>query len=157
VRAGVGLGVVVAGVAAAMLVRSGGVAPSGTLVIDAVPWATITAIEAESGERQVLPSPASTPLSLSLPAGNYEVIVSGPPPESEERRISVRVEPDGGTIVPTIRFRALSPDEYFGQYLAAPPVPAEPVAALPAPSAPVSAGAAPPAVAPPVPVPGVTP
>ncbi len=92
------------------------VPPAGTLVIDAVPWGTITAIEAENGERLPLPSPASTPLALSLPAGTYQVSIAGPTPESDAQRISVTVERDAATVAPTVRFTAVTPEAYFEQY-----------------------------------------
>ena len=162
--------VVVGGIVAAIVLVPAAVPETGFLVIDAVPWATITAIESESGERQPLPSPASTPLMVTLPAGTYQLLVTGPPPESETQRISVRVEPNAGTMVPTIRFRTLTPEEYFDQYLGTPVTPADPAAAAPgtpstttpaapvpgtpatpAPSAPVDSSAA----APSTPAPGV--
>ncbi len=123
--------VVAAGIVAAIVLRPAPIPSTGVLVIDAAPWATITTIEAESGERQPLPSPASTPLTVTLPAGNYRVLVSGPPPESEAQTINVRVEPDGGTIVPVIRFRTLTPEEYFDQYLVAPVAPGDPATTTP--------------------------
>jgi hypothetical protein len=123
-----------------------GPAPTGSLVIDAVPWATITAIESEGGERVALPPSPSTPLSLTLPTGTYQVVVAGPPPESQTQRITVQIETGTSTVAPVIRFRALTPDEYFEQYLAAPTastpepgiVPAELVPATPTPTSPVA-------------------
>jgi len=148
IRASIAGAVVAAAISVAIVLMPAAVPGTGTLVIDAVPWATITAIEAENGERQPLPSESSTPLSLSLPAGNYELTVAGPPPDAQEQRISVRVEANAGTVVPTIQFRTLTPDEYFGQYLLAPPTPAEPAPAAPAPAVAPPAGVAPAAAAP---------
>ena len=112
--------VAVLAIAAAILFLPAAVPPAGTLVIEAVPWATVTAIEGEGGERQPLPASASTPLWLNLPAGTYQVTVSGPPPDLQQQQITVSVEPNVGSVAPTIRFRALTPEEYFEQYLVAP-------------------------------------
>ncbi len=110
----------IAVLAAAIMSIAGGPAPAGTLILDAVPWATVSAVVTEDGEPQTLPSPASTPLSLTLPAGNYEVVLVGPPPDSQEQRVSVRVEAQTAVAVPVVRFRPITPEEYFEQYLAAP-------------------------------------
>jgi len=115
------LGVVIVAGVATMLFS--GPAPSGTVVIDAVPWGTITAIETEGGDKVALPSTSSTPLSLSLPAGTYQVVITGPPPELQTQRITIEIQRDGTTVAPMVRFRMLTPDEYFEQYLAAPTAP----------------------------------
>src|SRR4029077_10753411 len=94
------------------------VPPPGTLVIDAAPWGTITAIDAQNGNHLPLPSAASTPLSISLPAGTYQVTVTGPPPESQAQRFTVRVDPNGANVAPLVRFHVMTPEEYFEQYLA---------------------------------------
>jgi tetratricopeptide (TPR) repeat protein len=117
------------GTAALLLVIAGAVAlvtgpapvpPTGTLVIDAVPWAAITAIEADDGSRQPLPSPAATPLSVALPVGTYKVHLAGPPPGSEARIVTVQVGANAVASAPLERFQTLTPEEYFEQYLAAP-------------------------------------
>ncbi len=121
-----------------------GPTPTGTVVIDAVPWASITAIETESGEPVALPPSPSTPISLTLPVGTYQVVMTGPPPESQTQRITVQVVTGAATAVPLIKFRALTPEEYFEEYLAAPTTPeagtapVEPPPATPAPSSPVA-------------------
>jgi Protein kinase domain len=118
--------VAVAAIIVAIVLIPAAIPQNGVLVIDAVPWATITAIQSEDGQQQPLPSPASTPLMVTLPAGTYQVLVTGPPPESEPQRITVQVEPNAGTVAPPIRFRTLTPEEYFEQYLAAPVAAADP-------------------------------
>jgi hypothetical protein len=143
--------VAVALIVTAILLMPAAIPQSGVLVIDAVPWATITAIQSENGEQQPLPSPASTPMMLTLPAGTYVVSVTGPPPESQPQQVTVQVQPNAGTVVPTMQFRALTPEEYFEQYLAAPTAPADPSLATPGtPSATTPPAAAPgsPAAAP---------
>jgi hypothetical protein len=83
-----------------------------------------------------LPSPASTPLSLTLPAGSYRVVVTGPPPESQPQQVDVRIETGAPSVVPLLRFRSVTPEEYFEQYLTSPAgssdVPGTPVEPQPA-------------------------
>jgi hypothetical protein len=112
------------------------------VVIDAVPWGTVVAIESADGEPQPLPS-GSTPVVLTLPAGDYQVVVAGP--DLVTQRISVRVEPEGATTAPSLQFKSFTAEEYFEQYLATPPAsPANPAAtdtpaAVPADAAPATA------------------
>jgi hypothetical protein len=130
--------VVVAVVAAGLMLAPRSVPLTGTAIIDAVPWANVTGIEAEDGTRPALPSAASTPLSIALPAGTYRVRLVGPPPEAESRLITVQVQANGMTSTPVERFRMLTPEEYFEPYLASVPaalLPAEEPAS-PAESAP---------------------
>jgi hypothetical protein len=131
----------VASLAVGILTIAGGPAPTGTLILDAVPWATISAVVSEDGDPQQLPSPASTPLALRLPAGNYEVVLVGPPPDSQEQRVSVRVDAETAVAVPVVRFRPLTPEEYFEQYLAPPaetPLSPAPASSPPAVSTPAT-------------------
>ena len=65
------VGIVIAVVVGTMLLS--GPTPTGTVVIDAAPWGTITAIETDGGDPVALPSSPSTPLSLTLPVGTYQV------------------------------------------------------------------------------------
>jgi hypothetical protein len=117
-----------------------GPAPTGTTIIDAVPWATITAIIDDSGAAQPLPaSPATTPMALTLPAGTYQITLTGPSPESKTETVSVTIEANGTAVVPVTRFQGLSVDEYFEQYIGAGDAPA--VTAAP-PSEPAATGVA---------------
>jgi hypothetical protein len=125
---GVILALLVAVAAVVVVVRLTAIPPAGTLVIDAAPWGTVAAIETQKGERLPLPSLASTPLSISVPSGTYQVTVTGPPPESQTQRITVRVDPNGSNVAPLVRFQAMTPEGYFEQYLTA-STPAEPVPA----------------------------
>lgn len=112
--------------------------PTGILVIDAVPWATVTSIHGESGSAQALPAQASTPLSLSLPAGTYQIVLTGPPPESKVTTVTARVDVAGVAVVPITRFETGTVEGYFEQYLTSsgsasvPPAAAQPKAAPPA-------------------------
>ena len=130
----------VVGVGVFLLTR--GPAPTGIAVIDAVPWANVTAVQNDDGEPQPLPSPASTPLALTLPAGTYQITLTGPPPESKTETVSVRIDVGGTSVVPPTRFQAMTVEEYFELYLGtgdpaatpAIPAPAETAAAAPAPA-----------------------
>ena len=100
----------------------------------------------ESGESQPLPSPAATPLVLTLPAGTYQVTLTGPPPELKTETVSVRVDVGGRSLVQAPRFQSLTVEEYFEQYIGAGDAPAA-VPAAPAPAdtatpAPAATGAA---------------
>ena len=114
----VGAGVVaVTAIAVAAWTLTGGTAPTGTAVIDAVPWANITEIRNEGGDLQPLPSSAATPLSLALPAGTYQISLTGPPPESKKETVTLRVEAGRTNVVPVTRFKSLTVEEYFEEYL----------------------------------------
>jgi tetratricopeptide (TPR) repeat protein len=96
------------------------VVPAGTLVIDAVPWATITAIVGEDGSAVTLPAVASTPLSLEVPAGTYRVDVQGPPPQEDRRQLEGTVVAGQTLVVPRLEFSPLTTDTYFEPYIASP-------------------------------------
>jgi hypothetical protein len=114
-----------------------GPAPTGTTIIEAVPWANVTEVRNESGEVQPLPSPASTPLALALPAGSYQITLTGPAPESKTETVTVRVDVGGTTVAPVARFQSMSVEEYFEQYIGAGDAPAP--EAAPAPASPPAA------------------
>jgi serine/threonine-protein kinase len=89
---------VVLAVAAALVVAVGGVAwllrdrlapaagrgadaaaaATGLLVIHAVPWGEVVSVTDAAGAARPLPAGASTPLSLTVPAGSYTVAVRSP-------------------------------------------------------------------------------
>jgi len=89
----------------------------GTTVVEAIPWATVAGIETEDGTRVTVPPMASTPIALDLRPGTYKVRLIGPPPESETRLITVHVQEGQVTVAAPQRFRTLTPEEYFEQYL----------------------------------------
>ena len=88
--------------------------PTGLVVIEAVPWATVTAIRGADGANH-LATPAATPLSMSLPAGKYSADLAGPS-SSQTRTIEIDVTGDGVTVAPAAVFTPLTSDEYFKQY-----------------------------------------
>jgi hypothetical protein len=88
----------------------------GTLVLEAAPWAAVLSVRSADGATQPLPEPAATPLSLRLPAGTYDVVMAGPPSEPESRQFSVQVQAGSVAYAPVVRFRAMSPEEYFARH-----------------------------------------
>jgi hypothetical protein len=129
--AGAGVAVLaVAGGTGYLLTR--GPAPTGTTIIDAVPWANVTEVRDERGEVQPLPSPASTPVALTLPAGTYQITLTGPPPESKTETVTVRIDVGGTSVAPTARFQSMSVEEYFEEYIGAGDAPAPETTQAPA-------------------------
>jgi serine/threonine protein kinase len=122
IAAGVAAGLAIVAIVAAAVMNwpSASAPPTGSLVLEAVPWATVTFIQSEDGTSHPVPPPGATPMSLALPAGTYQIRVSGPPPESESRLITVRIEAGAVAAPPVERFRVLTPAEYFEQYLMSP-------------------------------------
>ncbi len=121
-------------VGAVFALRPPPVPATGGLVIEAVPFAAVTGIEAVAdGSRPALPPNASTPLTMTLPAGTYRVRLVGPAPENESRLVTVEVLANGVAAPAIEPFRALTPAEYFEQYLSS-PQPAEDGLAPPAPA-----------------------
>ena len=109
--------VAVAVIAIVAIALQPGVAPTGVATLDALPWATVTRIEAEDGTVQALPEEASTPLALTLPEGTYKVTLTGPPPASESRIVTVQVQ-GGVTAAPMLeRFTPMTLEQYFDPYL----------------------------------------
>ena len=106
--------------------------PTGTLVLDASPWGSIVAIQKENGESVAVPPSPFTPLSVTLPPGTYRLIIAGPPDETQPQQITVRIESGASTMPPLVRFRALTPEQYFEEYLSS---------AAPTPDSGVSPGA----------------
>jgi hypothetical protein len=102
---------------AAVLWRPGTAVPAGVLVIDAVPWAAVTSIQGEDAKTVALPRTASTPFSMSLPAGSYRIVLTGPPPESRRTELRATVTPAVTTIAPPAQFQMLTPEQYFEPYL----------------------------------------
>jgi hypothetical protein len=108
----------IAGAAAGvwMLTRPAAVVSPVMVVIDAVPWATVSTIEREGGEAAPLPVQASTPLAVPLEPGMYHVSLVGPPPGSEARRIPLQVESGKPSPMVLERFTPMTVDEYFRGY-----------------------------------------
>jgi serine/threonine protein kinase len=108
--------VLVIGIAAfVMFTRPTPTVAKGILVIDAVPWASISAIEAANGQKIAIPTPAATPLSLTLPTGTYHVVLAGP--ASESQAYDVTVAAGQAVMTPVKTFGTLTPEMYFEPYL----------------------------------------
>jgi hypothetical protein len=107
----------IAAAAVAAFMMTGGSAATGTAVIDATPWANITEIRNEAGVLQPLPAQPSTPVSLTLPTGTYQISLAGPPPQSKKETVTLRVNAGQTSVAPVTRFQSLSVEEYFDEYL----------------------------------------
>jgi len=103
--------------AAAVLMLTGGATATGIAVIDAAPWAAILEIRNADGDLQPLPPDAATPLSLTLPAGDYQVLLAGPPPQSRRETVTLRVRVGETSVAPIPRFQSLTVEEYLDEYL----------------------------------------
>jgi tetratricopeptide (TPR) repeat protein/predicted Ser/Thr protein kinase len=88
-------------------------AARGALVVEALPWANVTAITDGDGVNQ-LTAPAATPLSTSVPVGRYTVTFRGP--ANAERSITVEVGADGVAVAPVVRFEDVTGKTYFEKY-----------------------------------------
>jgi serine/threonine protein kinase len=91
--------------------------PTGMLVVDALPWGTVTEIRSADGVAHTVPADAATPLVVSLPSGDYEITIQPPTAESKPRRIRVTLEQERVVLAPVAAFERISVDEYFTQYL----------------------------------------
>jgi hypothetical protein len=131
--------VLVAAVAVVVVAILSRPVPTGTLALDAIPWATVTRIEAEDGTVQPLPEQASTPLTLTLPLGTYRITLAGPPPQQDSRVVTIEVGAEGVASPAPERFTTITLEEYFEQYLASPASgPADGTASAPATSDPAA-------------------
>ena len=113
-----GLVVMVGAVAVWLATRPAAPVPLVPLIVDAAPWATVTAVARADGRREALPPEASTPLTLTLAPGAYRVTLVGPPPESESREVSVNIAAASDSSRVFEQFAHISPDDYFRRYAA---------------------------------------
>jgi Protein kinase domain len=137
--AGIAAGVVVIAIAVIAYFLTRGPLPTGTLVIEAAPWGTVTAIRGEDGREQTVPPQASTPLSIALPEGTYQITLTGP--DSKTATVSAHVGVGGIAVAPMARFDTVTVEQYFEQYLGGSTASAE--RAAPASAADAAATAAP--------------
>ena len=83
----------------------------GKLAIDAMPWGEVTEIRGADGKVQELPGSRTTPMLVSLMAGNYTVSVSdGNGGASKNLSVTVAAQQ---TVVASAKFDSLSADDYF--------------------------------------------
>jgi serine/threonine protein kinase len=133
--------VLVLGISVPILVsvlRPPEVSPSGTVLIDAVPWGTVMTVRSADGKEHTLPSDSLTPLLINLPPGSYDITVAGPGSGSESRQVRVDVAADGVASAPVVRFPTVTVEDYFKQYLKGPTEPASDVAGVQGADVPVS-------------------
>jgi len=81
----------------------------GTVVLDALPWAEVVRITDERGNRLEIPPNSFTPLTLMLPAGDYEVALRN----GSTRTAKIRVTNDGVSRMDPIDFGRVDPADYF--------------------------------------------
>lgn len=86
-------------------------AASGQVLLEAQPWAEITAITNGAGQNMDLEEGTHTPVLFSLPPGPYEIRLSNPE-AGESRTIAVQVR-SSETTRGTVDFGALGLDDYF--------------------------------------------
>jgi len=84
-----------------------------SVLVDAVPWATIKELRNETGSLVPLPEAASTPLALPLAPGTYSIVLEGPPPASDRYEGTIRVAAGMSPVLVVHSFPALTPNEYF--------------------------------------------
>ncbi|HTU99746.1 MAG TPA: protein kinase [Luteitalea sp.] len=103
----------------------------GAVVLEALPWAQVTAITDSEGVNQ-LATPAPTPFSTTVPVGRYTVTFRGP--SGAERTVTVDVAAEGIAVAPVARFEDVSGQTYFDKYFkpATPPPAVVPEAGTPA-------------------------
>ena len=143
---GIAAGVVAILAVAGVMLLTGGPPPAGAIVVDAAPWATVTSIQTDGGDAMSIPTPASTPLVLTLPEGTYRVALAGPAGGSQSQEVTITIVAGQTSVAPLVRFTTMTPESYFEEYLASPGAaeePASPTApgepALLAPAAPSGA------------------
>jgi hypothetical protein len=85
--------------------------PTGTLIIDAVPWGTVTDVVNSRGSQIALSDQRSTPLALSLPDDVYTITIKDPS-STVTRNLKVKVVQSRQTTV-TTTFRKVDAREYF--------------------------------------------
>jgi len=85
--------------------------PTGTLVIDALPWGEVVAVNDAHGAAHAPQAMRHTPLALSLPAGDYTIEVRHPGFQSPlSAGVSVRA---GEVTTKVLEFRRIDAADYF--------------------------------------------
>lgn len=83
-------------------------AVQGTLSINAIPWARVqSVVSVRDGHAAALDAEATTPLRLTLPAGDY-VVALGDPAGGTTRHVNVRVAANDGASI-TVNLREIPP------------------------------------------------
>jgi hypothetical protein len=81
----------------------------GTVVLDALPWAEVVSIVDEQGIRREIPANSYTPLTLTLPGGDYEVTFRN----GSTRTAKVRITNDSVSRIEPVDFGKVDAAEYF--------------------------------------------
>ncbi|MCG6963557.1 MAG: protein kinase [Acidobacteria bacterium] len=93
--------------------RAAPVVGTSTLVIDAVPWAKITAITDAQGQAQPLPSDDTTPAVLTLPPGTYTLSLALPD-RPQPSTVTVTLS-EGQTVHEVARLAKVDVNTFFKQ------------------------------------------
>jgi serine/threonine protein kinase len=83
---------------------------NGTLIVDALPWGEVVEVTDANGVAQALPANHFTPLALSLPAGEYRLLVK--PPSGKPQLVPVTVRAAGAE-TKVVSFRPVDAAEYL--------------------------------------------
>ncbi len=83
---------------------------SGILTLDALPWAEVVEVADAAGKKWPLPATRFTPLSLTLPAGEYSVTLKDPAGPATTRKARVRAAASEALLV---EFRRVDAEEYL--------------------------------------------
>jgi serine/threonine protein kinase len=86
------------------------IAGNGTLIVDALPWGEVVEVTDAKGVAQSLPANRFTPLALSLPAGEYTLLVR--PPSGKPQPVPVTVRSSGAE-TKVVPFRRVDAAEYL--------------------------------------------
>jgi tetratricopeptide (TPR) repeat protein len=85
-------------------------AGSGVLTLDALPWAEVVEITDGSGKKLPLPATRFTPLSLTLPVGEYSVTLKNPSGPAVTRKARVKAAANESLLV---ELRRVDAEEYL--------------------------------------------
>lgn len=87
--------------------------PTGQLVINALPWGEVKSVTDANGKDYLTTKPVYTPLTLSLPPGNYTVELVNP--NSRKKASQAAVVAAGKTAHTEAELDAINADDYFNQ------------------------------------------
>jgi len=108
VSAAAALAVITIVVAAFLLRTTFAPVTTGVLVIDATPWAEVTAVQSEDGQTLAIETPCYTPATLTLPAGVYSLVLESGRFGSKQVTVTVQ---QGATVSELVSFFQGSPEE----------------------------------------------
>jgi hypothetical protein len=85
--------------------------PTGTLVVDALPWGEVVSVVDAQGARQASAGPRYTPVALQLPPGEYTVEIRNP---GFPKAVSVKARVRAAAVETRVaEFRRVDATAYF--------------------------------------------